>query len=205
MDEYTIHKIALYVKDAIIVKQLYYIEKYRDLIKTSEFHFDELVLLYSKKDWNTNNLTIIKSFYRLNIKFNYYETYMNFVAEKGYLEIIKWLHENQKSFCTTFAMNFAAQNGHLEMVKWLHENRKEGCTTYAMDNAAENGHLEIVKWLHYNRKEGCTTNAIHYAAQNGHIEIVKWLYENRTEGCTINIMNWVKIKYTNRINRIIFD
>ena len=49
-------------------------------------------------------------------------------------------------------MNFAAENGYLEVVKWLSENRKEGCTEYAMDYAVKNGHLEVVKWLSENKQ-----------------------------------------------------
>jgi len=194
MDEYTIHKIALYVKDAEIVKQLFYIPKYRDLIYSSEYHFDELVLLYSKKNWmNTNDLTIIKSFYRLNIQcfIYYYKTYMDYAASNGHIEIVKWLHENRKEGCTTFAMDIAAQNGHLEMVKWLHENRKEGCSIFAMDSAADKGHLEIVKWLDENRKEGCTKLAMDWAACNGHLEVIKWLHQKRKEGFnTTDAMNY---------------
>ena len=32
------------------------------------------------------------------------------------------------------AMDNAARQGYLEIVKYLHENRMEGCTTNAMDN-----------------------------------------------------------------------
>ena len=67
MDRYIIQRIALYVEDASIVKLMFYIQEYRDLISESEYHYDELVKDYSKKNWNTNDLRMIKSFYRLNI------------------------------------------------------------------------------------------------------------------------------------------
>jgi len=182
MDGYILQRIALYVKDPKIVKLLFYISEFRDLINTSDYHYNELVKDYSKKDWNTDNLRMIKSFYRLKIPFysklSYY--HMNLAASNGHLEVVKWLHENRKEDCTTSAMDWAASDGHLEVVKWLHENRKEGCTTNAMDWAAKNGHLEIVKWLHYNRKEGCTKDAMNWAAYS-YLEIVKWLHENRKE------------------------
>jgi len=97
MDAETIHRIAIYVKNAKIVKQLFYLLNYRYFINTSDYrndnqmyllnyryfintsdyHYDELVKLYSKKDWqdplksiwNTDNLRLIKSFYRLNFYF----------------------------------------------------------------------------------------------------------------------------------------
>ena len=49
--------------------------------------------------------------------------------------------------CTTIAMDYAAERGHLEIFKFLHENRAEGCTPEAMDVAAANGHFEVVKFL----------------------------------------------------------
>ena len=150
MDRYIIQRIALYVKEASIVKLMFYISEYRDLINTSDYHYDELVLNYSKKNWHTDNLRMIKSLYRLKIS----------------------------NYTCYYHMDSAASNGHLEIIIWLHENRKADCSPRAMDNAAAQGHIKIVKWLHENRKEGCTTNAMDWAASNGHIEIVKWLKEN---------------------------
>lgn len=54
----------------------------------------------------------------------------------------------------------AAASGYLETVKWLHENRREGCTRYALTDAAGNGHMETVRWLHQNRSEGCGRRAM---------------------------------------------
>ena len=36
------------------------------------------------------------------------------------------------------------EKGELEVLKWLHFNNKNGCTDDAMDSASENGHLEVV-------------------------------------------------------------
>jgi hypothetical protein len=44
-------------------------------------------------------------------------------------------------------MDYAADNGRLDVLKWLHQNRNEGCTTDAMEWAVNNGHLHVVKWL----------------------------------------------------------
>lgn len=114
---------------------------------------------------------------------------MAFAAREGHLEVVKWLHYNEKEGdCTINAMDAAAGNGHLEVVKWLHANRTEGCTERAMDTTAENGQLEVVKWLHSNRSEGCTKRAMDDAAFFGHLKVVQWLHENRTEGCTQKAM-----------------
>ena len=67
MDGYILQRIVLYVKEASIVKLMFYIQEYRDLISESDYHYDELVKDYSNKDWNTDNLRMIKSLYRLKI------------------------------------------------------------------------------------------------------------------------------------------
>jgi len=63
MDAFIIQRIALYVKDPIIVKLFFYIPQYRDLIDSSDYSFDQLVLSYNKRDWAvywfTDNLKII--------------------------------------------------------------------------------------------------------------------------------------------------
>ena len=157
MDGYIIQRIALYVKEASIVKLLFYIPEYRNLIKTSDYHYDELVLNYSNINWNTNNLKLIKSFYRfleqsvvtklLYSSYNGYSKHMNLAAENGNLKLIKWLHNNRTEGCTKYAMNVAAAKGYLKIIKWLHKNRTEGCTRDAITNAVEYNHIETVKWL----------------------------------------------------------
>lgn len=140
---------------------------------------------------------------------------MDYAAENGHLEVIKWMHLNRTEGSSALAILKAAVNGHLEVLKWLHLNRRgegegelEGiCRTEAMNLSAENGHLEVVKWLHTNRTEGCTTYAMDWGAANGHLEVVKWLHANRTEGCSKLAMDWaasdgylevVKWLHTNR-------
>ena len=47
-------------------------------------------------------------------------------------------------------MDLAAREGYLDVVKFLHENRNEGCTIEAMDYTAKNRHLDIVEYLQEN-------------------------------------------------------
>ena len=44
-------------------------------------------------------------------------------------------------------MDLASSNGYLDIVKFLHENRTEGCTTWAMDWASLKGYLDVVEYL----------------------------------------------------------
>jgi hypothetical protein len=87
----------------------------------------------------------------------------------GYIEILKF---NKWLSFTTDAMDMASRTGYLETVKWLHENRTEGCTQDAMDGASHFGYIEIIKWLHENRTEGCTSWAMDRASLEGHFEII---------------------------------
>ena len=74
---------------------------------------------------------------------------------------------------------WAVMNGYLDVVKYLHENRTEGCTYWAMNYAARGGHLEVVKWLHKNIPYiGCTTDSMNMATKNGYLDVIKWLHEN---------------------------
>jgi hypothetical protein len=53
-------------------------------------------------------------------------------------------------------MDYAARRGYLNIVRWLHENRTEGCTEKAARFATEKGFLNIVQWFQENRS--ATTN-----------------------------------------------
>jgi len=63
------------------------------------------------------------------------------------VKIIDEFSRYEKVVCTKQAMDWAARFGYLEIVKFLHENRTEGCTVDAMDYAAQHGHFEVVKFL----------------------------------------------------------
>jgi ankyrin repeat protein len=115
-------------------------------------------------------------------KYNAFSLIWLWAIFTGYIEVIKWLHENRIEGCIANAMDFAAGGGYLDVVKYIHENRPtQKCTKEAMDWAAKNGHLEVIKWLHENRHEGCTTRAMVWANKNGHVEVVKYLKEHYPE------------------------
>jgi len=59
-------------------------------------------------------------------------------------------------------MDNAAEKGYLDIVKFLHFNRPEGCTMSAITGAAINGYIDVVKFLCENRNEGFTYNAIRF-------------------------------------------
>jgi hypothetical protein len=110
---------------------------------------------------------------------------MDDAATYGFLEVVRYLHQNRTEGCTTLAMNGASGNGHLEVVKFLHENRTEGCTLIGLDMAVRNGYLEVVKFLNENRKEieraewyGTMVDVV---AECGHLEVLKYICEARKD------------------------
>ncbi len=107
------------------------------------------------------------------------------------MNILKFIYKNKNEGCTKKAMDYAAQYGHLECLKFLHSIGKD-CTTYAMDYAAANGHLECIQFLHSIGKD-CTENVIDLAMENGHLDIVKWLRENINEYYIRKINLFIKI------------
>ena len=113
--------------------------------------------------------------YIINTLYNPIIHTWNWASENGHLEIIKFLHENEKKGYTFKVINNASRNGHIKVLKWLQKNRKDNFTKEAMNWAAMNGHLEIVKFLYLNKIEANTHLAITMAGLNGHTEIVKFL------------------------------
>jgi hypothetical protein len=108
-------------------------------------------------------------------------------VRNGNLSLIKWLVLNRHVWNWN-SIDYAAEHGQLEIVKYLNDVKPYECTTDAMDKAAQNGYLDVVKWLHFNRIEGCTRWAIDFAAQECHIDVVKWLHLHRREGCSSNAL-----------------
>ena len=73
-----------------------------------------------------NRLDLLKIVYERTCCFNSFKFILDFAAQTGILEIIKFL-TLKGAECTKNAMEFAAMNGHVDVVKWLFENRSEGC------------------------------------------------------------------------------
>ena len=113
-----------------------------------------------------------------------YRNVCDYVASKGYLDVLKYLHRTAdvglrgRCFWGTDTCVYAAGGGHLECLKYLHAN---GCpwTADACSSAARGGHLEVLKYLHAN---GCPwdKSVCYHAAGGGHLEVLKYLHDN---GC----------------------
>ena len=102
-----------------------------------------------------------------------------YAAERGYLECLKYAHENgcpwDKNICAV-----AAKNGHLDCLKYAHEN---GCCPWNKNvcaEAARNGHLDCLKYAHEN---GCPWDkwTCVSAAENGHLDCLTYAHDNGCE------------------------
>ncbi|EFA76191.1 hypothetical protein PPL_10408 [Heterostelium album PN500] len=111
----------------------------------------------------------------------YSKKLIDVAAERGNLQVLKWLDENKIGRASHDAIDNACAKGYLNIVEWLFENRTEGYTKRSMIDASTNGHLQIVKWIHFNGGNGyelsATIKAIDNAAKNDHLEMLKFLVD----------------------------
>ncbi len=112
---------------------------------------------------------------------------IEWVADKGYTDILKWMVKNGYSFRNSTVCAYAARNGHFKTLKWAVKN---GCLLNASvcDFAAGKGHLDIVTWL---RDNGCEWSGYAYlcAARNGgRFDVIKWLEKKKCPWNSMGIL-----------------
>jgi len=107
----------------------------------------------------------------------------------GLLDVVKYLFEIQKKYCTTNAIDWASFNGNLDVVKYLFEIQKKDCTDSAINNAINRGHLDVVKYLFEIQKKDCIPRAINRESEYGHFDMIKYLREIQNTDCTINAID----------------
>ena len=90
---------------------------------------DFISLIRTNKNNELKHHTIkFIEYFEAEFKKQYYiELLSSFIAKRGHLDSIKYLHFNNYEF-DTGVMDYASINCHLEVVIWLHENRHEGCS-----------------------------------------------------------------------------
>ena len=156
-----------------------------DLSNFKDFFFEELTLLKDTEKDKLMNESAKKGY--LNLMKYIHEIWCNWDKETcsgaayfGNLDCLRYAHENGCSW-DLYTCDYAAGSGNLDCLKYAHEN---GCswTSYTCSYAAENGHLDCLKYAHEN---GCswTSNTCSNAARNGHLDCLKYAHEN---GCNWN-------------------
>lgn len=97
----------------------------------------------------------IKQFCEMHfVKISYYTTFINFISENGYLNLLKESYTNKINRDNIYICSYAASGGQLDVLKWA-RNRGCGWGSIVSSCAANNGHLEVLKWC---RENGCSWN-----------------------------------------------
>ena len=99
-------------------------------------------------------------------------------AEKGDLEMLKYLHEEAKAPWDSDTAAWAATNGHLHILEYLVERKYDKYSADACSRAAENGHLDCLKYLHETAKAPWNRVAVKRAHENNHPECLQYLLDN---------------------------
>src|ERR1700727_1437640 len=114
-------------------------------ISTGNEYVKQILLdgLSLPETWMSGNDETIKWLIKYNIR-GFSDDTVKKTITKGDLDLVNFFYKDRKE--NNFVeMDYAAENGRIEILKWFHENRTEGCTTNAMDQAAKEGHFHIVK------------------------------------------------------------
>ncbi|KAJ3636453.1 hypothetical protein Zmor_027107 [Zophobas morio] len=102
---------------------------------------------------------------------------MNLVALFGQINMLKLFFRFTNIKCTSKAIEWAAEKGHLNVVKFLLEERKEvSIITNATYNALQGGHLEITNYLQGHIALGAV-NALIKAVEKKDIEVVILIFK----------------------------
>jgi hypothetical protein len=99
-------------------------------------------------------------------------------AMTGYLEVLKYLHEEVKAPWDENTAEWAAGNGHLHILEYLVERKYHEYDEYACVCAASNGHLDCLKFLHETAKAPWDSDAILETHRNNHPECLQYLLDN---------------------------
>ena len=118
---------------------------------------------------------ILKFYIDLNIANDLFTELKEVFAEKGNLDMLKFLHENGIEWSDK-CCEYTAKEGQLDTLKYCHENGAPWDQQSSI-NAALNDDIEMLKYLH---EEGCpidveTSNS---ACEGGSLECLKFLHEN---------------------------
>ena len=136
---------------------------------------------YDLKNVDTFKLLIDRATHIPNYCYNLF----NRAVSSGYLEIIKYLINNNEQnikYDFSASLPFAAQNGYFEIVKYLMSISSINVETLnnSLALASAKNHLEIVKFFVTNGVDVNANNniALQWASNNGYLNIVKYLIEN---------------------------
>ena len=149
---------------------------YLDVIKYLHTHKAEYNHVALREAILNNHLDIVKYLYE-TVKVPYRpwtEHIIDQLAQKGQLEMIKYMHTTLKESHSWQALVNAAERGHLKTVKYLCKVVHCTKSTWALERAAFYGHFAIVRYL-LQVQNIYPMGAINAAAAGGHYDIVVYL------------------------------
>ncbi|CAL6306450.1 unnamed protein product [Bathycoccus prasinos] len=99
-------------------------------------------------------------------------------AQKGHLEVLKYLREEVKAPWGSRTASYAAHNGHLHILEYLVERKFDKYEEDACEFAAKFGHLNCLKYLRETAKAPWDDWSVYFAHKNNHPECLQYLLDN---------------------------
>jgi hypothetical protein len=100
-----------------------------------------------------------------------------FAAERGSLDMLQWLYEN--NYCYDFGHFEPIKNYNLDVLQWLFDIGKFKCNKPTLRLAAVHGKLDVLIWIR-SHLDSWDSGAFHDAVLHRQLHIVKYLHE---QGC----------------------
>lgn len=102
-------------------------------------------------------------------------------AEYGYLDVLKMLHESNKSDelkkdIPFEALENAINQGYLEIAKWIHSKQKYSNLSCSVDNAVIKGYYNVIEWAQEEIGISYDNQSLFIAAECNHFDVVKLLF-----------------------------
>ena len=99
-------------------------------------------------------------------------------AEKGHLEVLKYLREEVKAPWDYDTAEWAAKNGHLHILEYLVERKFDKYNEWACTLAAKFGYFDCLVYLHETAKAPWDSWGVFWAHTNNHSECLQYLLDN---------------------------
>ena len=106
------------------------------------------------------------------------ESVFNKAAEKGHIDIVKYLKKIYKKINSFKAFSLACDNGHVDIVKLLYNRNYDEKLEYPLISAIKNGHISIVKLFINKCKPDIINDLAIEFVRFKHFEITRYIIEN---------------------------